>query len=67
MVTIERARVAAGNKWTLLRENDSTIEGIIHYPLDNGSEYLHDIIWEKSTGLPIDVTKYPTRYYLRLI
>ena len=67
MVDIKRARVAAGNKWSLLRETNNTIEGLVHYPLQNGTEYLHNIIWEKSTGLPIDVTKYTTRYYLRLV
>ena len=70
MINVHKAKVACGWEWELIYDykTSNTIEGNVLIPIPNSKEpYRHNIVWDKSTGLPVDTRQYPTRYYMRLI
>ena len=70
MINIGKAKIACGWDWEFIyhHKTSSTIEGNVLIPLPNSKKvYRFNMIWDKQTGLPVDVNKYPTGYYMRLI
>ena len=59
-------KVACGWNFELISESEFQIEGNVI--IKSGSEeFRSNMIWDKRTGYPMGMDKYPTRYYMRLI
>lgn len=60
------SKVACGWDYYVDRVENCIIYGIILIPILD-SVFKYPMNWNIETGLPTDVDKYPTRYYMRLV
>lgn len=61
------SKVACGWKYQIDHIDNGVIYGDIEIPLQSGKSFKHPMKWNADTGLPVDVTQYPTRYYMRIV